>query len=85
MHLSTGIDVRDYGNVEYEPKDIAVDNMSHFDHVAGCTKKLSEMFQTVLQDGRNVLTIGGDHSIGIGSIDGHVKVSSIKYSMLPTG
>jgi arginase len=48
--------------------------MSHLGHVAGCTQRLSEMLQRVLQDGRNVLTIGGDHSIGIGSIDGHVKV-----------
>lgn len=68
------MDVHDYGNIEYETSDVNVDNMSHLGHVAGCTQKLSEKVQQVLQNGRNVLTIGGDHSIGIGSIDGHVKV-----------
>ena len=69
------MDVKDYGNVKYEPTNINIDNMSHMGDVAGCTQKLSEMVQQVLQDNRNVLTIGGDHSIGIGTIDGHVKVN----------
>lgn len=68
------MEVQDYGNIKYEPSDISVDNMAHLDHVAGCTQKLSEKVQQVFQDNRNVLTVGGDHSIGIGSIDGHVKV-----------
>ncbi|CAK9832219.1 Arginase, hepatic [Anthophora retusa] len=29
--------------------------------------------QKVLKEGRRVLTIGGDHSLGVGTIDGHVK------------
>ncbi|XP_014228560.1 arginase, hepatic [Trichogramma pretiosum] len=68
-----GLDVKDYGNVEYEVSDVSVDNMSQLGHVSGCTKKLSETAQRVFEDGRNVLTIGGDHSIVIGSIDAHVK------------
>ncbi|XP_058792605.1 arginase, hepatic isoform X2 [Phymastichus coffea] len=68
-----GLDVKDYGNVKYDVSDVNVDNMSHLGHVAGCTQKLSEEVQRILRDGRNALTIGGDHSIGIGSIDGHVK------------
>jgi len=35
---------------------------------------LSEQIRQVLRDGRQVLTIGGDHSLSIGTIDGHVKV-----------
>lgn len=70
--------MQDYGNIEYETSNISVDNMSHLDHVAGCAKKLSEKVQQVLQEGKNILTIGGDHSIGIGSIDGHVKVKKAK-------
>ncbi|KAJ8687746.1 hypothetical protein QAD02_023540 [Eretmocerus hayati] len=72
---SLGIDVKDFGNVEYEALDASVHNMTHLDHVAGCTEKLSQMVQRVFTEGRNVLTIGGDHSIGIGSIDGHVKTN----------
>ncbi|XP_014206805.1 arginase, hepatic [Copidosoma floridanum] len=71
---SLGLDVHDYGNVQYQTSNVEVDNMMHLNHVAGCTQKLSEMVQRILLDGRNVLTIGGDHSIGIGSIDGHVKM-----------
>ncbi|OXU22802.1 hypothetical protein TSAR_004606 [Trichomalopsis sarcophagae] len=69
-----GLNVHDYGNVQYETASINVDNMPNLGDVAACTQKLSEMVQQSLRDGRRVLTIGGDHSIGIGSIDGHVKV-----------
>lgn len=48
--------------------------MSHLGDVAACTNRLSESVQKVLKDGRRVLTLGGDHSLGIGTIDGHVKV-----------
>ncbi|XP_031835936.1 arginase [Nomia melanderi] len=73
---SLGLDVKDYGNVSYETKDVrdGVSNMSHLGDVAGCTNCLSEQVQKILNDGRRVLTIGGDHSVGIGTIDGHVKV-----------
>ncbi|PBC29529.1 arginase-1 [Apis cerana] len=69
-----GLDVKDYGNILYEAKNVTqVDNMTHLGDVAGCTSKLSEQFQQVLKKDRRVLTIGGDHSLGIGTIDGHVK------------
>lgn len=48
--------------------------MSHLGDIAGCTSCLSEQVQQVLKEDRRVLTIGGDHSLGIGTIDGHVKV-----------
>lgn len=60
--------------MQYETTKVNVDNMPNLGDVAGCNQKLSEMVQQSLKDGRRVLTIGGDHSIGIGSIDGHVKV-----------
>ena len=48
--------------------------MSHLNEVAACTYNLSKKVQQVLADHRQVLTLGGDHSLGVGSIDGHVKV-----------
>lgn len=48
--------------------------MSELGHVASCTNRLSEQIRQVLRDGRQALTIGGDHSLSIGTIDGHVKV-----------
>ncbi|XP_033207415.1 arginase, hepatic [Belonocnema kinseyi] len=70
-----GLDVKDYGNVSYKTEPIpGVDNMIHLSEVAGCTSRVSEMVQQALNDDRTVVTLGGDHSVGIGTIDGHVKV-----------
>ncbi|XP_017883878.1 arginase-2, mitochondrial isoform X2 [Ceratina calcarata] len=69
-----GLDVKDYGDISYEVKHVdGVNNMSYLGDFAGCTSCLSEQVQKVLKEGRRVLTIGGDHSLGVGSIDGHVK------------
>ncbi|XP_015587874.2 arginase, hepatic [Cephus cinctus] len=69
-----GIDVVDYGDVSYEIEKIAgVVNMPHLDHIAACTKKVSEVVQDIMKDNRRILTLGGDHSLGVGTIDGHVK------------
>lgn len=74
-YFSTGLDVKDYGNVSYKTEPIpGVDNMIHLSEVAGCTSRVSEMVQQALKDQRTVVTLGGDHSVGIGTIDGHVKV-----------
>lgn len=71
------MDVRDYGDVTYNANNINnIKNMSHLAHVASCMRSLSDQVRQVLRDGRQVLTIGGDHSLGIGSIDGHVKVEN---------
>jgi len=68
--------VRDYGDVLYNANNINNDvkNMSHLNHVASCMSNLSKQIRQVLRDGRQALTIGGDHSLSIGTIDGHVKV-----------
>lgn len=68
------LDVRDYGDVHYNINNMNdIKNMSHLGHVASCMNNLSEQIRQVLRDGRQVLTIGGDHSLSIGTIDGHVK------------
>lgn len=48
--------------------------MSHLGEVAACTHRVSQLVQQALKDQRRVITLGGDHSVGIGTIDGHVKV-----------
>lgn len=72
---AVGLDVHDYGNISYTPEEIPnVDNMSHLGEVAACTNRVSQLVQQALKDQRRVVTLGGDHSVGIGTIDGHVKV-----------
>lgn len=69
------LDVQDYGDIVYDAKNINdISNMSQLGHVASCTSRLSGQIRQVLRDGRQALTIGGDHSLSVGTIDGHVKV-----------
>lgn len=69
--------MRDYGDISYNANNINdIKNMSHLGHVANCMSNLSEQIRQVLRDGRQALTIGGDHSVSIGTIDGHVKVKN---------
>ncbi|XP_013167300.1 PREDICTED: arginase-1 isoform X3 [Papilio xuthus] len=78
-HLQTidGLDVKDYGDIDTTTTEaeVKVDNMSHLSQVSACNKKLSERVSQVLKDGRVAITIGGDHSIGVGTVDGHYKVN----------
>lgn len=72
------IDVKDYGNVEYHPVDVGGRTPNNLDkikleHFAGCTQILSEQVESVIRSGRKCITLGGDHSIAVGSIDGHIK------------
>jgi len=76
------LDVIDYGDIVYKIEHIhetikgpkKINNMSYLSHVASCTNRLSQQVQQILQEGRQALTIGGDHSLSIGTIDAHVKV-----------
>jgi len=81
IFLFLDLDVIDYGDIVYkiEPAHISkspkkINNMSYLSHVASCTNRLSQQIQQILQEGRQALTIGGDHSLSIGTIDAHVKV-----------
>ncbi|GJQ84107.1 hypothetical protein Trydic_g12081 [Trypoxylus dichotomus] len=69
------VDVKDYGEVTYKNscKDVQVTNMKHYDHVISCSKELSNKVEHIVREGRICLTLGGDHSIGIGTIHGHMK------------
>ncbi|KAL4706836.1 hypothetical protein ACJJTC_010070 [Scirpophaga incertulas] len=71
-----GLDVKDFGDIETVcDENIKVDNMAHLPLVSACNRQLSNRVSQVLRDGRVVVTIGGDHSIGVGTVDGHYKVN----------
>ncbi|XP_046383479.1 arginase-1 [Ischnura elegans] len=68
-----GLEVTDYGNINYEnTKTACIKNMKNLGDVAACTKVLSGKVQHIIRGGETCLILGGDHSIAIGSIDGHV-------------
>lgn len=60
--------MKDYGDIDIRscPETVSVDNMAHLPLVSECNRKLSNKVAQVLQDGRVAVTIGGDHSIGVG-------------------
>ncbi|XP_055595716.1 arginase, hepatic [Uranotaenia lowii] len=76
QEISSKLDIRDFGDIRYEALDLAgrgASNMKKLEHVASCTKLLSQRVAQVLQEDRLCLTLGGDHAIAVGSIDGHLK------------
>ncbi|KAH9633973.1 hypothetical protein HF086_001175 [Spodoptera exigua] len=72
-----GLDVKDYGDIETPGiEEVKMENMAHLAPVSACNKKLSKRVSEVLRDDRVVVTIGGDHSIGVGTVDGHYQVNN---------
>lgn len=47
--------------------------MNDYHHIVSCNQEISEKAENVLQNGQICLTLGGDHSIAIGTVDAHVK------------
>ncbi|XP_070537080.1 arginase, hepatic-like [Ptychodera flava] len=68
-------DVKDYGDVlfddiEDDPPHNGVKNPRN---VGNANKKISDAVSQVIQDGRLCISLGGDHSVAIGTIHGHLK------------
>ncbi|XP_058447030.1 arginase, hepatic [Malaya genurostris] len=79
QEISHRLSIRDYGDIHYDALNLTgrhTANMRMLEHVASCTKHLSEKVVQVLNDDRLCVTLGGDHAIAIGSIDGHLKHSA---------
>lgn len=70
-----GVEVVDYGNISYEPKkDLKpVENMTHLEHIAACQELVSQKVQEIISRGEVAMTLGGDHSVSVGSVDGHQR------------
>ncbi|BFZ25586.1 hypothetical protein BsWGS_28625 [Bradybaena similaris] len=76
-HLQAqGNSVVDHGDVDLEPLPIDEPNTSIRNprSVGAANKKLSGAISEILRGNQSVLTLGGDHSMAIGSIHGHAQV-----------
>ncbi|CAG7819209.1 unnamed protein product [Allacma fusca] len=74
-----GADVKDYGAVDFSrlPSHVEDNGSSILKHtglVASANKLISDATSKILRDGRICLNLGGDHSIGIGTIHGASEV-----------
>lgn len=74
--ISPNIDVKDYGDVHYElmkANGRKIHNLKELEHVAACNKALADKVEEIVNDNRMPITLGGDHSLGIGSITGLLR------------
>ncbi|XP_030747844.1 arginase, hepatic [Sitophilus oryzae] len=74
------IDVKDYGDVSYKiPDELQkeiVPNMKAYADIAACNFEVSKMVEDIIKTGRICITLGGDHSLGVGTVDGHIKAKN---------
>ncbi|CAG5129633.1 unnamed protein product [Candidula unifasciata] len=73
---SLGNHVIDFGDVELEPvsRDEPVMGVKNPLAVGTANKKLSDAVTKLLKQNQSIITLGGDHSMAIGSIHGHAQV-----------
>lgn len=70
------VDIVDYGDIKLgttPPNSITPNNMANYFEVINTMRNLSDKVFEVLSDQRLCVTLGGDHSLGIGSMDGHYR------------
>jgi arginase len=75
-NISSNIDVKDYGDVHYELMNSngrKIHNLNNLEHVSACNKALADKVGEILNDNRIPITLGGCHSIAIGTISGLLK------------
>uniref|UniRef100_A0A1B6CW41 Arginase n=2 Tax=Clastoptera arizonana TaxID=38151 RepID=A0A1B6CW41_9HEMI len=77
--LKLGHNVKDYGNILYEKTENSsnsfpmANSMINLEEIAACNHKLSDKVYEILEVGSKVITLGGDHSVVVGSADGHIR------------
>lgn len=71
-----GNDVKDYGDLHFPDveNDEPFNNVKNPRTVGQANEKLAKTVSEVKKSGRICLTVGGDHSLAVGTIAGHAKV-----------
>ncbi|KAK2141362.1 hypothetical protein LSH36_1111g01009 [Paralvinella palmiformis] len=71
-----GYDVKDYGDIRLEdiPNDTSAYGVKLPRTIGADMRRLSETVSQVVGNGAICLNLGGDHTLGIGSINGHLQV-----------
>ncbi|XP_078504985.1 arginase-1 [Lissotriton helveticus] len=71
-----GNDVKDYGDLHFDDveNDVPFENVKNPRTVGLANEKLAKTVTEVKRNGRICLTVGGDHSLAVGTIAGHAKV-----------
>jgi arginase len=71
-----GYGVYDYGDLQFEEltNDPPAANIKYPRTIGKATKKISDKVSEVIQSNNTCLTLGGDHSLSIGTVHGHAQV-----------
>nr|XP_042896749.1 arginase, hepatic isoform X2 [Parasteatoda tepidariorum] len=76
-----GVNVKDFGNIQFDQvadKSTETFGILKFPLTVGAAcKKVSNAVKEVLQENRICVTIGGDHSLGLGTIHGHSEINDV--------
>lgn len=56
--------------------------MREYEHIAACNQEVSKNVANIIRDGRICLTLGGDHAIAVGTVDGHIQAKSENIAVL---
>ena len=86
MH-STGHDVKDYGDIEMvenSENPLGPNGEKNFYDVMEYNQRLANAVSSVVSENRICVTLGGDHSIAIGTIQGHAAAKSDKQVLYIT-
>lgn len=76
--FNQNVDIKDYGDVpevDVELNNAVPKNMHNYRTVMGTMRNLSQRVTEIMNDKRFCITLGGDHTVGIGSVDGHLNVN----------
>lgn len=66
--------VNDYGDVTYTiPTPTSIENLKNWSDVVACNNALSNKVKSIIESDQLCLTLGGDHSVALGSVDGHSR------------
>ncbi|CAH1978047.1 unnamed protein product [Acanthoscelides obtectus] len=79
------MDIKDYGNISYTVNrelEASVPNMKGYAEIVGCTHEVSKNVEKIMKEGRMCLTLGGDHSIAMATVDGHIKAKDNEVCLL---
>lgn len=75
--MDLGHNVQDYGNIRTDPikDDVTVNNVNLPKTCGEEFSKISKSVEKAVKSGATCLTLGGDHSVAIGTIHGHAQAN----------
>ena len=77
------VDIKDFGNLTIKAEDVEISstNMLNYSRFMPLMQEISEKVQEIRAENRICVTLGGDHTLAVGTICGHLNASE-KLSLI---